>query len=193
MSVKNPHYRFGEKLRTVRERKNITLKEVAAHVHVSESLLSQIERNKVSPSIDTLMAIVDALEIDLEYLFKDYKKNKLVTIVRAQDRSNYMLQNVSYQQLSDNSIVDEHAVEALMLEIAPGGEKGSLEYGHAGRELGIILEGCGELIYGTESYTICKGDTISFPADIPHTLRNTSKHPMKAVWIICPPRMFSNT
>ena len=127
MSVKNPHYRFGEKLRTVRERKNITLKEVAAHVHVSESLLSQIERNKVSPSIDTLMAIVDALEIDLEYLFKDYKKNKLVTIVRAQDRSNYMLQNVSYQQLSDNSIVDEHAVEALMLEIAPGGEKGSLE------------------------------------------------------------------
>jgi len=193
MSLKNPHYRFGEKLRAVRERKNITLKDVAALVHVSESLLSQIERNKVSPSIDTLMAIVDALEIDFEYLFKDYKKNKKVTIVRSQDRTNFIMQNVTYQQLTDNTIEDEHAVEALMLEISPGGEKGNLEYGHLGRELGIILEGCGELIYGTESYIICKGDSISFPADIPHILKNTSKQPMKALWVICPPRLFPNT
>lgn len=193
MSLKNPHYGFGEKLRAVRERKNITLKEVAALVHVSESLLSQIERNKVSPSIDTLMSIVEALEIDLEYIFKDFKRNKKVTLIRAKDRTNYMMQNVIYQKLTDNTLQDPYSVEALMLEIAPGGEKGNLEYGHLGRELGIILEGCAELVYGTESYEICKGDSISFPADIPHTLKNTSKEPMKALWVICPPRIFPNS
>ena len=38
---------------------------------VSESLVSQIERNRVSPAIDTLLALADALDIDLEYLFEE--------------------------------------------------------------------------------------------------------------------------
>ena len=79
--------RFGEKLRTVRERKGITLKQVAAKVNVSESLISQIERNRVSPSVDTLIAIADALDIDLDYLFKDFKKNKKAT---RKNRCNFL-------------------------------------------------------------------------------------------------------
>ena len=71
-------YTFGGKLRAVRERKNITLKEVARLAGVSESLVSQIERNKVSPSIDTLLTLADVLDIDHEYLFSDYKMNKQV-------------------------------------------------------------------------------------------------------------------
>ena len=43
-------YHFGEKLRQVRERKGYTLKVVASRAGVSESLVSQIERNKVSPA-----------------------------------------------------------------------------------------------------------------------------------------------
>ena len=59
-------YLFGHKLRTVRERKGYTLKDVASRAEVSESLISQIERNKVSPSIDTLLLIADILDIDYE-------------------------------------------------------------------------------------------------------------------------------
>ncbi len=166
---------------------------MARQVNVSESLLSQIERNKVSPSIDTLMAIADVLEIDLEYLFKDFKRNKKVVIIRAKERTNFVMQKVTYQQLTDNSFPEEHSVEALFLELAPGGEKGNLEFGHSGKELGIILEGCAELVYGTESYAIYAGDSISFSADIPHILKNTGTCPLKAIWVICPPRMFPNT
>lgn len=63
-------YRVGEKIRLVRERKTLTLRQVAQQAGVSESLISQIERNKVSPAIDTLLSIADALDIDLEYLFR---------------------------------------------------------------------------------------------------------------------------
>ena len=66
MSTKSTPFRFGEKLRTVRERKGYTLKVVAQAAGVSESLVSQIERNRVSPAIDTLLSLADALEIDLE-------------------------------------------------------------------------------------------------------------------------------
>ena len=64
-------YHFGEKLRMVREHKGMTLKVVAEKAGVSESLVSQIERNKVSPAIDTLLALADALDINLEF----YSKN----------------------------------------------------------------------------------------------------------------------
>ena len=67
-------YRFGEKLRTVREKKGYTLKVVAQQAGVSESLVSQIERNRVSPAIDTLLTLADVLDINLEFLFEEYRR-----------------------------------------------------------------------------------------------------------------------
>ena len=84
---KKYRHAFGSKLRTVRERKGLTMKQVAAQVGVTESLISQIEREKVSPSIDTLLSISEVLEIDLEYLFRDFRTDKAVTIVRKDDRN----------------------------------------------------------------------------------------------------------
>ena len=84
--MKKIKYRFGEKLRDIREKKGITLKTVATSVSVSESLISQIERNKVSPSIDTLFAIAESLDVDLDYLFSDYQKKRKVNILKEEDR-----------------------------------------------------------------------------------------------------------
>jgi transcriptional regulator with XRE-family HTH domain len=60
-------FKFGEKIRAVRERRSLTLREVAEQAGVSESLVSQIERNRVSPALDTLLSIADVLDLDLEY------------------------------------------------------------------------------------------------------------------------------
>ena len=76
-------YHFGEKLRQVREKKGYTLKVVAQKAGVSESLVSQIERNHVSPAIDTLLALADVLDINLEFLFEEYRKVRPVTIIHA--------------------------------------------------------------------------------------------------------------
>ncbi|HQB62440.1 MAG TPA: helix-turn-helix transcriptional regulator, partial [Spirochaetota bacterium] len=55
-------YYFGDKIRAVRKRKEYTLKYLAEKAGVSDSLISQIERNKVSPAIDTLLSIADVLD-----------------------------------------------------------------------------------------------------------------------------------
>ena len=93
-------YRFGDKLRKVREKRKTTMKEVALKAGVSESLISQIETNKVSPAIDTLLNIAEALEIDIEYLFSDLRKNKMVNIVRSSQRNTNIRDGVIYEQLS---------------------------------------------------------------------------------------------
>lgn len=191
---KNLNYRFGEKIRLVRERRGMTLKEVGAEANVSESLVSQIERNKVSPSVDTLMAITDSLDIDPEYLFRDYKKKRKVHITQKADRNSLTLNNVVYYQLAaiddTESSIEKCKVETMLIEIKPGGQKGDIEYGHPGNEIGIILSGRGELLYGTETHILNKGDSLSFSSDIPHILRNLGDETLRAIWIITPPRVF---
>ena len=187
------NYLFGSKLRTVRERKNITLKQVAAAAGISESMVSQIERNKVSPSIDTLFSIADFLGIDSDYLFSEINKPKPVTLIRKNTGTRLAAENCTYSRLCSIPKAGNYPpVETVWLEIDPGREKGSAEYGHPGNEIGIIIEGEGSLIYGTEEYKLLEGDSISFSSDTPHILKNTGKSLLKAIWVLSPPKIFLN-
>jgi transcriptional regulator with XRE-family HTH domain len=182
-------YSFGERLRAVRERRGITLRDVAARAGVSESLVSQIERSRVSPSIDTLLSLADVLEVDLEHLFADYRRKKGVNLVRAGERRTVSTDSVTYEQLARiRERADEYAIEALQLTIAPDGSRGNEEYGHRGSELGVILTGTAELVYGGATYHLEPGDSASFASDIPHVLKNAGDCPLVALWVTSPPR-----
>jgi len=180
---------LGDKIREVRERKGVTLRTLAEQAGVSESLVSQIERGKVSPSLDTLLALVSSLDLDLDWLFRDLKRTKAVSLVRKSERKITRLSGVEYQHLSvmkDDS--EEHAVEAYYLTLEPGSETGDPNYGHSGRELGVVLEGRASLVYGTSEYIIEAGDSVSFSSDIPHKLRNTGAGRLIALWMTSPPK-----
>ncbi|MCB9481681.1 MAG: helix-turn-helix transcriptional regulator [Desulfobacteraceae bacterium] len=188
-------YPFGKRIRKIRENKKLTLKTVASSAGVSESLISQIERDKVSPSIDTLIAIIDVLDIDLEYIFKDLKKKRKVNIVKAEEKNIRTIGDITYHQLSAISSSEGDKtkdIEAYLIEIPCDSEKGSSEYGHAGKEMGFIMDGSGELEYGGINYSLEKGDSVSFASDIPHKLKNIGSKPLKAFWVTTPPRLFIN-
>ncbi|MCF7941857.1 MAG: XRE family transcriptional regulator [Spirochaetia bacterium] len=189
---KGTAYRFGEKIRRIRERQKITLRTLSDAIGVSSSLLSQIENNHVSPSMDTLLAITDELQIDPEYLFRDYRKPRQVKIVHKEDRNRMMLEQVSYAQLSPPvDAREDFAFEVLELSIDAGGSRGSEQFGHPGREMGIILEGEASLAYGSKTYTLGTEDSVSFSSRVPHTLHNSGEKTLKAIWIVSPPRIFS--
>ncbi len=192
MSTNRTPFRFGEKIRTVRERKGYTLKVVAQAAGVSESLVSQIERNRVSPAIDTLLALADALEIDLEYLFEEYRRERPVRLIRADERRKIEESDILYEEIVRPVEGDgAHAIESYYITIPPGGETKRGSYGHLGREFGIVTEGSGELHYETKVYALGKGDSISFSATAPHTLVNSSKETFRALWVVTPPQRFS--
>jgi transcriptional regulator with XRE-family HTH domain len=191
MSENAIKYPFGDKIRAVREKKKLTLKEVAVKAGVSESLISQIERNKVSPAIDTLLDIAAVLELDLEYLFYDLKKTKKVNLVSLGDRNKIVLDKITYFKLSKTIEENEkHGIEAYEMRIAPGGKSGSNEYGHEGKELGVIIKGNAEFSIGNEKYSLSEGDSISFESSLPHKLENTGSGELVAFWVITPPKNF---
>ncbi len=186
-------YEFGDKLRTVRKRKGYTMKQVAVRAGISESLVSQIERNRVSPAIDTLLNIAAVLEIDPDYLFRDLRQSRQVNVVRRDARQRIMRDGVVYERLARTpGETEAYGIEAYYMEIEPGAASGSEMYGHRGRELGTIVSGCGEFTIGNETLNLQAGDSISFAADAPHMLRNTGTEPLRAWWTITPPKMFKD-
>ncbi|MFW6366162.1 MAG: cupin domain-containing protein [Spirochaetota bacterium] len=183
-------YQFGDKLRYIREKKKKKLKEIAEKAGVSESLMSQIERNRISPAIDTLLRIADVLDLDFEYLFSDFRRKRKVNLVRAGERNEHRIGDVFFQQLSKTPGRGVHEVEAYIMEIAPGGMSKSDEYGHMGKELGVIISGRGTFYIGNDEYVLEEGDSVSFDSDTPHRLVNTEDYSLKAFWVITPPKMF---
>lgn len=192
MSTNKTPFRFGEKIRTVRERKGYTLKVVAQAAGVSESLVSQIERNKVSPAIDTLLSLANALDIDLEYLFEEYKRERPVRVIRADERRNLNENEIIYEEIVRPVEGDgAHAIEAYYITLPVNGKTQRGSYGHLGREFGVVTEGTAELHYETKIFPLAKGDSISFSATAPHTLVNTGTVPLRALWVVTPPQRFS--
>jgi transcriptional regulator with XRE-family HTH domain len=180
-------YRFGDKLRAIRERRGLTLKQVAAAVGVTESQISQIERHKVMPAVDTLLDIAGFLNLDLEHLFSDFRKEHPVHVLKEADRPRFEAEGTVYELLSQSE-QGEHGIEAYLLTVAPGSSQGSEEYGHIGKEMGIIIEGKAELSCGGRSYSAEAGDSLSFASDVPHILRNAGETPLKAFWVVTPPK-----
>ncbi len=192
LQTKPVPYHFGEKLRTVRERKGYTLKVVAEQAGVSESLVSQIERNRVSPAIDTLLALAEVLDINLEFLFEEYRRDRPVKVIRSGERRKTEEKLVSYEELAKPSESDgEHAMESYIITIPVGEHTHRGSYGHLGREFGYIIEGKATLQYETTRYDLDSGDSISFSASSPHVLYNSGDIPLKALWVVSPPQRFS--
>lgn len=186
-------YHFGEKLRQVREHKGYTLKVVAQKAGVSESLVSQIERNHVSPAIDTLLALADVLDINLEFLFEEYRKERPVQIIRSNERATIKEDDVTIEELASAVNSDkDNSLESYMLKIPKGSQTHRGSYGHLGREIGIIVKGTAKLTYDNKEYLLHEGDSVSFSASCPHILENAGDSELNAIWFVTPAQRFTD-
>jgi transcriptional regulator with XRE-family HTH domain len=178
--------RLGEKLRTVRERRSLTLREVAEKAGVSESLVSQIERNRVSPAIDTLLAIAGTLDLDPAYLFADLGRDRDITVLRSGEGHTLAKPGVLYERLAQAQ--PDAGIEAYRITLEPGARTGSTEYGHQGWELGLVESGGAELRQGNRENTHQPGDTVSVGSASPQELSNPGPETLRMFWVISPPK-----
>jgi len=179
--------KLGALLRAIRSARHLTIKDVAAKAKISSSLLSQIERNRISPSLDTLLQILESYGIPPNKFFKDYETNSRVEIIRRNDRKIYHRKGFKYEKLcGDSQAKGNYSFNAFFLELAPGQLRGDENDGHLGRELGIVVKGSATLVYGEETHEIHKGDSVSFFSEIPHTIRNSSDKIFQAYWVVTP-------
>lgn len=162
------------------------VRELAARSGISHSTISLIERDRMSPSIDTLGAVLDALGTTLPGFFSDlqsslpytpfYSSADLIEIGKAD--------TISYRVIG----LDHPNRQMLMLHerYAIGADTGE-EFTHAAQEAGMVLSGAVEVTVGNQKRILGAGDGYYFDSRLPHRFRNVHDGPSEIVSAITPP------
>src|SRR5512138_1155413 len=78
---------IGERLRELREARNISMRALATRSGLSANALSMIERGKASPSVSTLYKLADALGISITSFFGTDAQRRNVVFLKGEERS----------------------------------------------------------------------------------------------------------
>jgi transcriptional regulator with XRE-family HTH domain len=176
---------IGRSLREARRRRGLTLRAVADEAGVTESFLSQVERDIASPSIATLRRIAVALGTSIGTLLDGAGPH--AKLVRRADRRvvGYAGLGARDEFLTDGVNARLQVIESL---IDPGGGTGPDAYAHeSDEECLIVLEGCLDLWVGDETYRLEAGDAIRYSSRVPHRNQNPGTAPARVLFVLTPP------
>ena len=185
--------KIGNRLRAEREQRGISLRELARRVGVSPSLVSQIELDRVNPSVSTLYALVTELGMTMGEVFGDAPSagervvrpasgNGLVE--RPETRRVISLESgVRWERLTPGG---EGDVEFLYVVYPVGAASCPADalVRHGGREYGYVTAGTLGVRVGFEEYELGPGCSIGFDSTSPHRLWAIGDEPVHAIWVV---------
>ncbi len=180
---------IGQKIREIRLDKGISLTDLAEKINLSKSLISQVERNEVTPSLGTLQKIATALNMHLIDLFpvKEKIHSESDLIVRKDERKEIVLPNspFKYQLLVPNL---KRKMELSLVEMEPKSkEMQPCGFKHEGEECCFVLKGQLTFYYDNIKYILNEGDCVSFNSNIEHWMENETEEPVVYVNAMTPP------
>lgn len=174
---------IGQKIRKFRRNRGWTLEDVAKQADLSPGFLSQIERGQAHPSLSSLKAIADALEVPLSQFFIPPLNTSIVT--RACARKAFQVDGSPLRYSSLSGPIDGKKLEPLLVELPPHYEAPPA-FAHEGEEFVYVLEGRLTLIVQGEEYPLRAGDSIHFLSQVPHTMKNPHAEPARVIWVLTP-------
>jgi transcriptional regulator with XRE-family HTH domain len=200
----------GERIREERMRRGRSVRQLARDVGVSASLISQIENGRSRPSVSTLYAITQALDISVEDVFDTAAEvgatparpaTRLPSVVEALAAS--VTADVGLGPLTrpeereilelDSGVTWERlgriagsTVDFMLVTYAPGGSSSSTGQlmRHAADEYGYLISGALVVTLGFDEYELRPGDAVSFASSTPHRYRNDGEVPAVGIWAV---------
>ena len=161
----------GERLKQIRKLKGISQRELAKRAGVTNSTISMIEKNGVSPSVSSLKKILACVPISIGDFFTDEAEPDKV-IFRGDEQPDVGTDNVKL--LLIGATVKERTTNIMREYYPPGADTGSDMLQHEGEEGGVVIKGEIELTVGQDIYTLKAGDGYYFKSSQPHRFRNMS-------------------
>ena len=175
---------IGEKIKSLRMEKQLTQEELANRCELSKGFISQIENDLTSPSIATLMDILQILGTNLNEFFSE-KVNERVKFT-DDDMFETEDEELKYRLKWLVPDAQKNEMEPIMLILEPNG-KYKEEAPHEGEEFGFVLHGIVNLNLGDKVYKIRKGESFYFKPKSNHYISNAGKTEATVIWVSTPP------
>jgi transcriptional regulator with XRE-family HTH domain len=177
-SVISPGVRF----RRLRQRRSLSLAQVARATGVSVGFLSALERGQMRASIGTLRRIARYYGTNILSFFEPAKDNSRL-VQPGQRKILETTKGVRMELLAWGNT----AMEPHLFRVKAGGGSGE-SYTHEGEEFLHVLRGEFEIWLNTdEHYRMKPGDSLYFQSSTPHRWRNPGKTESWLLWINTPP------
>jgi transcriptional regulator with XRE-family HTH domain len=157
---------ISQNIRAIREKRKLTLTEVAQKVNITKSSLSKIENGHISTPISTLIRIAEALGVPMSHFFTETAGNPPYVLTRKGEGEVYAKEGLqfgySYQTLASG--MRNHKMDPFLLTIPPEAKHDDC-FQHEGEE---FISGKIEFTIGDEVLYLNPGDTLLFDSSIEH-------------------------
>jgi len=178
-------YQIGPKLRALRLKKSMGLVELGKHTGLSAALLSKLERDKLYPTLPTLLRIAMVFSVGLDYFFTDERKRHVVSVVTKEERIRLPERpgagEIAYHFESLDFKTNERKTSAYLADFEPIEEEKLTPHQHPGSEFLHVLKGRLGLRVGIDQYELDAGDSMYFDPSVPHTYRRMGKQVCQAL------------
>lgn len=156
--------------KAIREEKKLTLDAAAAATGVSRSMLAQIERGEVNPTISVLWKMANGYKVSFTSLVEC--RGEKAHLIRAGEITPLLEDEGRYENYPIFPFDEGNLFETYRIVIKPGGSLDARPHLAGAEESITVFDGVLELQAGEEHYALEEGDSIRFRADVPHCYRN---------------------
>lgn len=178
------------RVRQHRKEAGLTVSELATAAEISPGMLSKIENGQISPSLNTLQTLAQALNIPIALLFTNFEQRRDCSYVKSGEGVVIRRRGtkVGHQyQLLGHSLEGDMVVEPYLITLSEDAVPYTA-FQHEGIEFIYMLTGEVEYAHADRSYHLKPGDAILFDSAAPHGPVKLTKTPMTYLSIIIYPR-----
>lgn len=176
--------KIGNKLKTVRKAKGMTLKELADATSLSVSLLSNIERDVTSPTLVNFIAITTALNITItDFLAEKKISSKTLTRRSEFDEILKLKSGIVYELATCGS----KPYKCVCITIEEHCKDTETSVGLPEDNMVIVTEGSFELSLYDEIFVAEKNDILFVPGHTPHSFKNADDKKCVSFWFALQP------
>jgi transcriptional regulator with XRE-family HTH domain len=157
-----------KRIRRLRLERNLTQKNLAESIGVTKGYISRMENTETAPPVGTLIALAQALGVELNAFFQAEDPEVYLSLTRKNERPRVARDHMAggtYEHLALN--FPNRAFESYIIS-APGPTKKSQLNQHRGQEMIFVLRGKIEYSVNGNDYLMEVGDSIHFNASYPH-------------------------
>jgi len=175
--------KLGDRIRAIRKEKGIKIKQLSARSSLTESSISMIENEKISPSMTTVHKIAMALGVHpIEFFEIEKHKKWLVTRKGERRQLQFGSQDNVLEYLIKNGSKNKN--EIFISRLGPTQKSFNEPLTHAGYKFGYVITGSIELEMGNEKVRLNTGDSIFFKAITPHLWSNVEAQEARTLWVV---------
>lgn len=175
---------IGHRMKELRIQYGLTQQELADRAELTKGFISQLERNQNSPSIGTLLDIIQCLGTTPAEFFADQEPEQI--IFRQEDYFEKIddVKKRCVEWIIPNA--QKNAMEPVRLTLHAGGTS-EIHPPHEGEEFGYVLKGAIRITYGGKAQVVHAGESFYFKAAKKHYLENTGARDAVLIWVTTPP------